>query len=837
MANKSASETEEQLRTENEELQQRLAEAEETLYAIRNGEVDAIVVSGSQGARIFSLTSAETPYRVIIEEMNEGAAIVSANGVVLYCNRRFAGLVSIAPEQIVGSLFNQFFPKNDIQRCNDLLQAGLKGKTVGELTFIKDNHSQAVHLQLSLSPLPSELLGDVCIIATDITDLKEKEEELARSHQILEQQVIERTKELNGLFSLSLLTEKFVKLEDIYNEFVRIVVPDSMQFPASVIVELEIENRKYHNIENFNLSSISKSLATPITLFGKPSGSLSVSYVDNLLFIGIHEQNLINAYGKKISRITESFISLQELKNEREKAIEFENKFRQIAENIDEVFWLRTDSEMIYVSPSFEKIWGVPCEKIYENLQMFTANVHPEDKALVQGIFHSNEFIEKGLFEYEYRILRCENQVRWVNTKTVPILDDSGQIIKRVGTARDITELKERLQELIQAKEKAEESNKLKSAFLANMSHEIRTPMNGILGFATLLKEPHLFDNEQREYVEIIEKSGTRMLNIINNIVDISKIESGLMEVNQTSTNIIEQLEYVYTFFKPETDKKRLLLFLKKSLSTAEAIITTDREKVYAILINLVKNAIKYTNEGMIEIGCKIVKTPGDASLQFYVKDTGIGIPANRQVAVFERFIQADIADVNAFQGAGLGLSIAKAYIELLGGRIWLESEEGKGSTFFFSIPYTPLKYDESTDLKLVEVDEIKGTIGKLKILIAEDDETSQRLMAIAMKPYCIEIFEAKTGVAAVEICRKNPDIDLILMDIQMPDLNGYDATRQIRQFNKNVIIIAQTAFGLSGDREKAIEAGCDDYIAKPIIRSELIAVINKQISKRANFD
>ena len=833
MVNKSVSEAEEQLRTENEELQKRLAEAEETLYAIRNGEVDAIVVAGTEGARIFSLTSAETPYRVIIEEMSEGAVILSANGVVLYCNRRFAGLVSIAPEQIVGSLFNQFFPKNDIQKCNDLLIAGLKGKTVGELTVIKDDHTQPVHLQLSFSPLPSELLGDVCIMAADISDLKQKEEKLSLSNEILEQQVIERTKELNGLFSLSLLTEKFVKLEDIYNEFVSIVVPDSMQFSEGAFVELEIENIKYRNIKNFNLSSISKSLFTTIPLFGKPSGTLTVSYNDNLPFIGIHEQNLINAYGERISRITESFIALEQLKKEREKAIEFENKFRQIAENIDEVFWLRTDSKMIYVSPSFEKIWGVPCQKIYENLQMFTESVHPDDKALVQGIFHSNEFKEKGLFEYEYRILRNENHVRWVNAKTVPILDDSGQIIKRVGIARDITELKERLQELVQAREKAEENNKLKSAFLANMSHEIRTPMNGILGFAALLKEPHLFENEQREYVEIIEKSGTRMLNIVNNIIDISKIESGLMEVNRTSTNIIELLEYVYTFFKPETDKKRLQLFLKKSLSTAEAIITTDREKVYAILTNLVKNAIKYTNAGMIEIGCAKKRE----LLEFYIKDTGIGIPANRQVAVFERFIQADIADVNAFQGAGLGLSIAKAYIELLGGSIWLDSKEGKGSTFFFSIPYTPSPKDVITDLKLVAGAETKGTIGKLKILIAEDDETSEMLMSIAMKPYSKEIIEAKTGVATVEICRKNPDIDLILMDIQMPDLNGYDATRQIRQFNKNVIIIAQTAFGLSGDREKAIEAGCNDYISKPIIRSELIAIIEKQINKRANFN
>jgi PAS domain S-box-containing protein len=241
----------------------------------------------------------------------------------------------------------------------------------------------------------------------------------------------------------------------------------------------------------------------------------------------------------------------------------------------------------------------------------------------------------------------------------------------------------------IKAKEKAEEGDRLKSAFLANMSHEIRTPMNGILGFSALLSEPGLESEEQQEYIKLIQKSGTRMLNIISEIMDISKIESGLTGISIKEVNINKQLEFVYKLLKPDAEVKAINLFIKNSLPMDEATIFTDEEKLYGILSNLVKNAIKYTDKGSIEFGYDSTSSPGKFNeLQFYVKDTGIGIPKDRQEAIFERFIQADIADVQARQGVGLGLSIAKAYVEMLGGKIWVESEKGKGSEFYFTLPY-----------------------------------------------------------------------------------------------------------------------------------------------------
>ena len=389
--------------------------------------------------------------------------------------------------------------------------------------------------------------------------------------------------------------------------------------------------------------------------------------------------------------------------------------------------------------------------------------------------------------------------------------------------------VEERTKELLKAKEQAEESDRLKSAFLANMSHEIRTPMNGILGFAELLKEPGLTGKEQQDYIKIIEKSGARMLNIINDIVDISKIEAGLMKIEIHELNVNEQILDIYNFFKPEVEAQGMTISFSTPLPAKEAILKTDREKVYAILTNLVKNAIKYSNTGTIEIGYN----KKDCTLEFYVKDTGIGIPNDRHGAIFERFIQADIPGEWAQQGAGLGLSITKAYVEMLGGKIRVESQVGVGSTFYFTLPYSAVITKETVINQVLPSDNIE-LVRKLKILIAEDDEVSEMLIGNTLKSIGKEILKARTGVEAVEVCKKNPDIDLVMMDIRMPDMGGYEATRQIRKINKEVVIIAQTAHGLYGDREKAIEAGCNDYIAKPINKTELLILIQKYFGKQS---
>ena len=389
-------------------------------------------------------------------------------------------------------------------------------------------------------------------------------------------------------------------------------------------------------------------------------------------------------------------------------------------------------------------------------------------------------------------------------------------------------EKEKRATELTIAKEQAEESDRLKSAFLTNMSHEIRTPMNGILGFTELLKEPNLSSDDQQDYIQTIQISGARMLNTINSIVDMSKIESGLMKVDIKETNINEKIEFTYKFFKPEVEIKGLQLLFKNSLPAKEAIIKTDNEKVYAILTNLVKNAIKFTCEGSIEFG---YEKKGNY-LEFFVKDSGIGILQKQQQLIFERFRQGSESHNRGYEGSGLGLSIAKSYVEMLGGEIWVESAEGKGSTFYFTIPYNAVS-EKQTELKDTISQEHKEVqVKNLKILIVEDDEISYSLLARMLQKISKEVLHTITGVQAVEACRNNPDLDLVLMDIRMPKMDGNEATRQIRQFNKDVIIIAQTAYSFSGDNAKSIESGCNDYITKPINKTLLYELIKKHIYK-----
>ncbi|MBQ4822539.1 PAS domain-containing sensor histidine kinase [Aquimarina sp. MMG016] len=367
-----------------------------------------------------------------------------------------------------------------------------------------------------------------------------------------------------------------------------------------------------------------------------------------------------------------------------EKAVQLsENRYSTLTNLVPVgIFMTRSDGKTTFVNPQWCTISGLSNEEALND--GWINAVHPDDRdRLLKGWY--DDANKKRPSKSEYRFLRPDGSVKWVLGQAIPEYNENKDIIGYVGTITDITTIKEYEQQLNRLKEKAEESDRLKSAFLANMSHEIRTPMNGILGFAELLKEPKLSGDDQQLYLSLIEESGRRMLNIIRDIIDISKIEADQVKLYLSDVNINEQVAYLYRFFKPEADRKGIQLSFSNELPDENTILSTDKEKFNAILTNLVKNAIKYTNEGSIKFGYEV----DGKYLRFFVKDTGIGIPDNRKKAIFDRFVQADIEGRFALEGAGIGLSIAKAYVEMLNGKIWLESKEGLGSIFYFTIPYS----------------------------------------------------------------------------------------------------------------------------------------------------
>ena len=480
-------------------------------------------------------------------------------------------------------------------------------------------------------------------------------------------------------------------------------------------------------------------------------------------------------------------------------------------------------------SDVLDKIFGIDSD-YDKSVEGWASIIHPEWQKILTDYLVNEVIGNKTRFNKEYVIIRKNDKAkRWVHGIGNLKFNSDDQPVTMIGTIQDITERKNAEKELINAKEQAEESDRLKSAFLANMSHEIRTPMNGILGFTELLKEPNLSNDDQQDFIQTIQISGERMLNTINNIVDVSKIESGLTAIDIKETNISNKVEFIHKFFKPEVERKGLKFIFKNGLPAKDAVVMTDNEKVYGILTNLIKNAIKFTYDGSIEVGYE----KKGIFLEFYVKDTGVGIPKNMQEAIFKRFRQGSNDLDRLYEGSGLGLSIAKSYVEMLGGKIWVQSEEGEGSIFYFTIPYNPVK-EEITEIKNIYSSEIKEVQMKnLKILIVEDDEISYSLLKTTIQKIGKEVLHAVTGVEAIEACRSNPDLDLVLMDIRMPNMDGCEATRQIRQFNKDVIIIAQTAYAFAGDSEKAIEAGCNDYITKPIKMTLLFELIKKHYDNR----
>jgi PAS domain S-box-containing protein len=429
----------------------------------------------------------------------------------------------------------------------------------------------------------------------------------------------------------------------------------------------------------------------------------------------------------------------------------------------------------------------------------------------------------KPIFDLEEEFISGKGVKRWLLTTKIPLHDKDGNISGLVGIGHDITERKEIVEELIRAKEKAEESDKLKTAFLHNISHEIRTPMNAIVGFSALLGEPETDLQSRKSYIEVIMQSSNHLLSIITDIVDISNIEANLVKTVKNEMSLNRTLKSLCNQFIPKANDKKIKLVCDSGLSDSDALILSDSTKLTQILSNLLSNALKFTDKGNIKMSYSLK----DSFLEFCVSDTGIGISPEHFERIFDRFYQVSNAMERIYEGTGLGLAISKAYVEHLGGKIWLSSEPGKGTMFFFTIPY------EKAAEKTIPVYEerVKDNYVfpvKKVILVAEDVESNFKLIKYFLLGSNAEVLHAYNGKEAVEKCFTSGKVDLILMDIKMPVMDGYTAIKQIREKNTKIPIIAQTAY--ADDREKALKCGGSGFISKPFDKKSLFKVLREFI-------
>jgi signal transduction histidine kinase len=487
------------------------------------------------------------------------------------------------------------------------------------------------------------------------------------------------------------------------------------------------------------------------------------------------------------------------------------------------------------------KPWDKDELKLIIDNALWSYNISAENRNLIENLKEANQNLEQKVKERTDEILKQKKEIEVQRDLAKHQRDQIAIQNEELEKHRTHLEflVQERTIDLIAAKEKAEQSDKLKSAFLANFSHEIRTPMNAIMGFSYLLKQEGRTDIEKNEFVDIIISSSQYLLNLINEIIDISRIEAGELTLDIKPTNLCQLVKDIITQYEEQKklmNKTHIKLLISSELKNRSLSVETDPMKLHQILMNLLENALKFTEEGFIEFGFSIKQYEGKNFVVVYVQDSGIGINEDAKSFIFERFRKVENAGADKlYRGAGLGLAISKRLVELLGGKIWVDSELNKGSVFYFTLPFnkdeSSIEYITEKDADDTRTDSYNWT-NKI-ILVAEDEPTNFKYIANVLSPTSIRLLWAKNGLETCEYLKKRGDIDLVLMDIRMPIMDGYEATKKIKAINGKIPIIAQTAYALDYEKEEILKAGCDDYIAKPYSDSELLKMINRYFAVR----
>ena len=454
--------------------------------------------------------------------------------------------------------------------------------------------------------------------------------------------------------------------------------------------------------------------------------------------------------------------------------------------------------------------------------------IHPED------LDYERKWItalnEKGFFESELRLKHKNGHYINLSTRSVVVNNDSGEIIGALTVSRDITALKQVHEELVKANVEAEASNRLKSTFLANISHEIRTPLNAVVGFSNLLLSNDITNDVKEEYIEHINHNSEKLLQIIGDIIDLSRLESSQIEITYEEASVNGIVNEIVEEAKRgiKRNEKSIMLVVNNQLEENGDLIFTDRIWLKRVLNHLMDNAVKFTLEGSIEFSY----SRENDNLIFRIRDTGIGINEENLGHIFEEFRQEIDGHHRPFEGLGIGLTLAKEVVERMGGKIYVQSEKGVGSEFGFSIPYRPAGGSSRRSGNIISPDQLAAPINwsSRKCLLVDDNKDILTYLNRVLLETRIIILTARSGIEALEIIRNTADIDVVLLDMQMPEMNGIEATKEIRKIRKDLPIIAQTAFIFEDDKDIILEAGCDACLIKPIRKDHLLTVMSSFI-------
>lgn len=545
------------------------------------------------------------------------------------------------------------------------------------------------------------------------------------------------------------------------------------------------------------------------------------------MFIGKKNKDL-NQLQKQIKELEQVISELKNKNSENEKYLFITEKIFEISKL--GYFILSVDNTLMELSENAKSIFGVKDKSII-GYNEFISRINQEDISALDKAINTIQ-PDDNTTSLEFRVYDAENEVKTTklcSCELIRVKKDEKEYI--IGLVTDISAKEKIKKDLTRAIEKTEEAERIRNNLLSNVTNEIRTPMNAIIGFAELLNIGNLDYEKRREYVNTIKNQGTHIIKFIDDITELIKLESGELKIIKTRCNInilLKEIEIHANQQKKILNKDSLDIRLELP-DDKEIIIQTDPGRLQQVISNLINNSIKFTEKGFIAFGYKI---PVDNKIEFYVKDTGIGLTKEQQKTVFNRFAEEEPA-FRKYEGSGLGLTLSKNIIKMLGGKIWVESEPGKGSVFQFTLPYETIMY-ENHDYSIIEDEQYPVFKWKDKvILVVEDDEVNFKFLEAILQDTDTQIIHALNGSQAVELCRSISKIDIILMDIKMPEMDGIEATKQIRQFNTRIPIIAHTAFSLQFDLKKCINAGCNDWIVKPIDIREFLEKLNQYLKDK----